>query len=217
MVELVKRYLKAKSPKILDLGCGAGKNVEVLSQFGETFGLDMSPDALRFCKKRGIKNVKLGTAYKTGFDKSFFGLVTLLDVLEHTDEDQTLTEINRILVKNGLLIINVPAFGWLWSRWDEVLHHKRRYTKKSLEKVLRENGFVPVKSSYMFSFLVVPAYLVRQIKSRLSSKEYASDFGLSSPIENNLLLGIAAIERKFMLNFGLPFGTSLICVAKKVK
>jgi hypothetical protein len=98
-----------------------------------------------------------------------------------------------------------------------VLHHKRRYTKKSLEKALRKNGFKVQKISYMFSFLVLPAFLIRQIKSRLSSKEYASDFGLSSPFENKLLLGISALERKFLMKFGLPFGTSLICVAKKVK
>src|SRR5216684_3840556 len=79
---LIAKYLKVKNPRILDLGCGAGKNVEELSKLGEAWGVDISKEAIAFCKKRGIKNVKLGSAYKTGFGNGYFGLVTLLDVLE---------------------------------------------------------------------------------------------------------------------------------------
>src|SRR3989344_3636569 len=92
VLDLVRKYLKRKNPKILDLGCGTGKNMEVLSQYGETYGVDMSQKAVEYCKKRGIKNVKLGSSYKTGFEKSYFDLITLLDVLEHTDDDKTLAE-----------------------------------------------------------------------------------------------------------------------------
>ncbi len=230
VVELIERLLRRSAPrndksrtgqdgrvKILDLGCGTGKNMEVLSQFGETFGVDMSPDALKFCKKRGIKNVKLGSSYKTGFEKSYFDLITLLDVLEHTDDNKTLAEISRILDKNGLLIINVPAFQWLWSKWDEVLHHKRRYSKKTLVTVLKKNGFKVVKISYLFSFLVLPTLVLRLIKSKLSKKEYSSDFNYSNSTLFLILSVISWIERRVMFNFPIPFGTSLICVARKVK
>lgn len=217
VVELVKKYLRVKNPKILDLGCGAGKNVEELSQFGEVWGVDVSEEAVKFCKKRGIKNVKVGSAYKTGFAKGEFNLVTLLDVLEHTDEGKTLTEVGRILNHDGLLIINVPAFSWLWSKWDEVLHHKRRYTKERLEKVLKRHGFKVEKISYMFSFLVVPALVLRFIKSSLSKDNYSSDFNYSNDFINKLMFRIAGLERKLMMFVSIPVGTSLICVARKVE
>lgn len=203
--------------KILDLGCGTGNNMEVLNQFGENFGVDMSKEAVEFCRKRGLKNARVGSSYKTGFEKSYFDLITLLDVLEHTDDDKTLEEINRILDKNGLLIINVPAFQWLWSRWDEVLHHRRRYTNQSLEKVLKRHGFKVEKISYMFSFLVIPALVLRFIKSSLSKDNYSSDFNYSNGFINKLMLRIAGLERKVMMFVQIPVGTSLICVARKVK
>lgn len=228
VVELIERLLrtsrirssrndKVGRLRILDLGCGTGKNMEVLSQFGETYGVDMSKEAMEFCRKRGLKNVRVGSSYKTGFTNSYFDLVTLLDVLEHTDDDKTLTEINRILNNNGVLIINVPAFQWLWSRWDEVLHHKRRYTKRSLEIAMNRNGFKVIESSYMFSFLVVPAVIVRTIKSKLSKSDYSSDFNYSNVLINKFMFGVSAIEREIMKYVPILVGTSLICVAKKVK
>ena len=94
--------------------------------------------ALRFCKKRGLSNVTIGSSYKTSFKKSSFEISTLLDVLEHTDDKKTLQELHRILKPEGLLIITVPAFKFLWSKLDDVLKHKRRYTKSSLQKVLKQ-------------------------------------------------------------------------------
>lgn len=201
----------SKNLKILDIGCGTGRNVKEFAKFGQVWGIDSSAEAIKYCKEKGLKNIKLGTSDKTGFDNGTFDVVTLLDVLEHTDEDKTLGEIKRVLVKDGLLIVTVPAFSWLWSRWDEVLHHKRRYTKESLEKVLLRNGFKVRKISYMYSFLVLPALVVRFIKSMFSKKNYGSDFEISPPFVNKLLLWLSRGER--VLSYPLPFGTSLICVA----
>lgn len=212
---LISKYITNKNPQILDIGCGTGKNVEMLSRIGTAWGLDNSVDAIEFCRKRGLKNIKLGQSSKTGFENSSFDAVTLLDVLEHVDEDPTLKEIRRILRDNQFLIITVPAFSWLWSKWDQVLHHKRRYTKQSLRKVLERNNFKIEKISYMYSFLVLPALLIRFIKSLFFKDYYPSDFKLSSPSVNNLLIRISNIERFFIENANIPFGTSLVCIAKK--
>ena len=136
---LIKKYNHLDNPRILDIGCGTGKNMEELQSLGPVFGLDSSIEALKYCKKRGLNNLIEGTAEKTSLKSSFFDVVTLLDVLEHTDDNKTLKEMNRIIKKDGIIIITVPAFGWLWSTWDEVLHHKRRYTtkKESFLKILR--------------------------------------------------------------------------------
>lgn len=212
---LLLKYLFDKNLKILDIGCGTGKNVEFFQEWGETFGLDASPEAIRFCQKRGLKNIKKARGEKTNFPAETFDLITLLDVLEHVDETAILAEIRRLLKPKGKLLITVPAYPWLWSRWDEVLKHRRRYTLSTLNAILKKHHFRVLKISYMFSFLLLPAILVRLIKSRLSGENYSSDFSLSSPLINFIGFKLAQLEGFILNQFSLPFGTSLICLAQK--
>lgn len=212
---LAKSFLKIKNPKIIDIGCGTGKNLEQLSKIGTAWGVDNSKAAINFCKRRGLKKLRIADGENTDFPTNFFDLATSLDVLEHTDDNQTLKEIHRILKKDGLVIITVPAFSWLWSKWDVVLHHQRRYTKKSLIKMLTQNKFKIVKISYMYSFLVIPALLIRPIKSLFYQDKYPSDFKLSSSPIDWLLDKIANIETFLILKTLIPIGTSLVVVAQK--
>ncbi len=206
-------FLSDSNLRILDVGCGAGKTMDMLSDFGTVWGLDMSKTALSFCKKRGFRKLRLGDAADTGFDDSFFDAITLLDVLEHTDEDKTLRETGRILKKGGYIIITVPAYQWLWSRWDEVLRHRKRYSKSDLAAVVKKHGFTIVRSSYMYSFLLIPVYIFRKFKSR--KKSYESDFSTNPTFINTLLTFLSTIERFFVVRGWIPFGTSLILVCKK--
>ncbi len=217
----LEKYLLDKNKervtaKILDVGCGTGKNLEVFSKFGKVWGLDNSHEAIAFCKKRGFMNVNLGSIEKMPYKKEFFDAVTALDVLEHVDDSRALKEIKRILNKDGFLVITVPAFEWLWSRWDEVLYHKRRYTEKSLTRVLKNTGFKIINISYTYSFLVLPALIIRGIKKLLYKDYYPSDFQLSNKILNSLLSTLANVERIFIINSKIPFGTSLVVVAKRI-
>lgn len=213
---LISKFQNGNKLKILDMGCGTGKNIEELSFFGEVFGIDKSRKAITSCKKRGLLNVRLGNTYKTGFSNNKFNLVTLLDVLEHTDEHKTIKEAGRILVNNGEILITVPTYSWLWSRWDEVLHHKRRYNKNMLKSLLEKEGFQIIKISYLYSFLVAPTFFVRSVKVFVSKKGYSSDFRFNHPIINKLMLLFCDIERFLMLRFSIPFGTSLVVLAKKI-
>src|SRR5688572_11334644 len=74
-------------PRILDVGCGTGGNLKLLSQFGDAEGVDVSTDALEFCRQRGLNNVRLGAAEELPFEDGRFDLVTALDVVEHIDDD----------------------------------------------------------------------------------------------------------------------------------
>jgi len=215
ILSLLQKFIANKNPKILDVGCGTGKNIEVFSEIGEVWGIDNAREAIEFCKKRGLKSVRLGSAESTGFPPKCFDLITLLDVLEHTNDKAALKEIYRLLRPGGFLIITVPAFPMLWSQWDEVLQHKRRYTKGSLKKILKQNSFEIVKISYMFSFLFIPVYIIRLVKSKITSQNYRSDFRINTPLLNFLLYKISGIENYLMQYFNLPFGTSLICLARK--
>jgi len=213
--QLIEKYADRKKAKILDIGCGTGKNIEELQNLGTVFGLDSSPEALKFCKKRGLKNLILGSAEKIPLNEEFFDIITMLDVLEHTDDNKTLKESYRILKEDGLIIITVPAFNWLWSRWDIILHHRRRYTTLSLIAILEKNNFHVRKISYMYSFLVLPALIIRMIKSINVKQPYASDFKLSSSLLNFVMNKITRFESFFVKYFGVPVGTSIIAVAQK--
>lgn len=212
----LEKYFSSKYNKILDVGCGTGKNMEQLQKYGNVWGLDNSKEAIKFCRKRGLKNLQLSNAEKTKFKANSFDIITLLDVLEHTDDNKTLKEMQRILKKNGILIITVPAFMWLWSKWDEVLYHKRRYDLKSLTSILKNNNFRVIKITYLYSFLVLPALIIRGIKEKLlSQKYYPSDFLLNNSIINKLLGIIANIEFNLAKRVKIPIGTSLLVIAKK--
>lgn len=204
---------KKKKIQILDVGCGAGKNMDMLSRFGKVWGLDKSKTALSFCRKRGFRQLAIGKAADTGFPNVFFDVITMLDLLEHTDENTTLREAHRILKPGGIMIITVPAYQWLWSAWDEVLKHKKRYTKRSLETILKHHKFTIVRSSYMYSFLVLPVFIFRRFKSQ--KKSYNSDFSSNPSLINFLSTVLSNTERYFIMRGWIPFGTSLILVCKK--
>lgn len=215
VMSFFKRFVKKVRPVILDCGCGAGKNMEAFGSIGEVWGVDVSKTAIAFCRKRGLKRVVRGDIAETKFRKGFFDAVTLLDVLEHTDESKTLQEIKRILKPRGCLIITVPAYPWLWSKWDEVLHHRRRYTKRTLKLALHKSGFSILTLSYAYSFLVVPVFFIRWVKSQFPRQNYGSDFRIGSPILNHILLTLARFEQQLVRRGRIPFGTSIVCVAQR--
>ncbi len=214
---MLTRTLSDNKNKILDIGCGTGKNLEMLAAFGQTWGIDASAEALRFCRRRRLPHVSVQSAIKTNFADQSFDLVTMLDVLEHIDERRALKEAYRILKPGGKILITVPSYSWLWSQWDVILKHKRRYTKSQLTAALMRQGFTVSRCAYFHSFLVLPTLIVRLVKSRLSRNHYSSDFGLSNGLVNTFFALLANIERPLILAGLVPFGLSLVCLANKKK
>lgn len=216
---IVKRLIQAyavKHPDILDVGCGTGKNMEEFMKVGRVAGIDVSPEAIAFCKKRGLKSVLIGDATHMPFAPGKLDVVVALDVIEHVDEDGAVGEMRRILKPGGILIVTVPAFSWLWSQWDVVLHHRKRYTASSLQDVLTRNGFEIRKISYLYSFLVVPALIIRTFKQRfVRNDRYESDFQINNRFINFFFFVLATLEQKIVARYHMPFGTSVICVAQK--
>jgi len=216
VLSLIRRYAPRRHPRILDIGCGTGKNMEAWSHIGPTMGIDIEPCALSYCRKRGLTRVRQGRAEHTGLTASSVDVVTMLDVLEHTDDTLVIREIARILAKRGICVITVPAYQWLWSTWDVVLKHKRRYTKNELLAKVSARGLHPLYASYVFSFLPIPVILVRRLKSHLPAGRYGSDFQITSPFINKLFFGLCVLEQSIMNVVPLPFGTSIVFVAQKL-
>src|SRR6266849_571099 len=148
-VERVCRDLGKQRPRILDVGCGTGANLQMLAQFGAAEGVDVSAEALDFCRARGLAEVKQGAAESLPFTDGSFDLVTGLDVVEHLDDDVAgLREMRRVLSVGGRVLLFVPAFMFLWGVQDDVSHHRRRYTLSELKGKLRDAGLVVERASY---------------------------------------------------------------------
>jgi len=121
----------------------------------------------------------------------------------------------RILKPGGILVATVPAYKWYWSMWDVVLHHKRRYGSRDIQILLTQNGFRIQKQSFVYSFLVIPGWLIRSVKMVISKASYGSDFRLVTPNINTIMLFLCRIEAQVVMGGYVPFGTSIVVVAKK--
>jgi SAM-dependent methyltransferase len=206
-----------KQPVILDVGSGTGINFSVLAQFGEPVSIDISEEALRYSKMRGVQNMVCSRLEMLAFSPYSFHIVTALDVLEHIEDDmQALQELWRVMEEDGMLMVIVPAYGFLWSEHDEALHHKRRYTASELRRKLSLVGYDVERITYYITFLFLPVLLVRFVQSvfKRSVNPKTSHIMLPGWI-NSLLIGILSIERFLLGWINLPFGVSLICLARK--
>jgi SAM-dependent methyltransferase len=211
--EIVQR-LEIQNPKILDVGCGTGANLEMLAQFGESEGVDVSDDALEFCKAKGLKAHK-GLAERLPFEDASFDLVTALDVVEHLDNDvEGLREMNRVLKKDGRALMFVPAFMFLWGVQDDISHHRIRYTKKQIIERVKDAGFEIERATYANITFFAPILVGRAVM-KLTGIKPESENNITIGALNGFLGKLFGAERLWLKNFNFPFGVSIVIVARK--
>jgi SAM-dependent methyltransferase len=196
---------------ILEVGCGTGGNLEMLSRFGRVSGMEMDESARKIAnqKTHGAFEIREGTCPdNVPFESERFDLICLFDVLEHIEEDvATLSRLKRLLAPGGKLLITVPAYKWLWGTHDGFLHHKRRYSAQELRQTFDGAGLGISKISYFNSILFPLALLARS-----ASKSTSPGAALPSPAINEMLCRIFGAERFVLRRAGFPFGLSLIAV-----
>ena len=164
LLEEICREFNDARPRILDVGCGTGANLQLLEKFGDVEGIDVSEEALAFCRERGHTNVRHGAAEQLPFDDGSFDIVTALDVVEHLDDDlASLKEMRRVVKPGGRVVLFVPAFMFLWGIQDEVSNHRRRYKLSELTRVVREAGFSIERATYANIIFFAPILLVRTV------------------------------------------------------
>lgn len=206
-------YLNKKTPQILDVGCGTGGTTKFLSNWGNVIGLEKNPKAASLAKDRGI-HVITGTAETMPFSNEQFDLVTLFDVLYHKGivEHEVLTEAHRVLKKNGSLIITDCATPSLWSKHDQIMDAKYRYTKKSLTDHISNAGFTIVHAQYMFVTIFPFIALSRRIPLLTGQNQSLPKL---PNIINSICTKLLEIEASWFPSRHPFVGSSLIVIAKK--
>lgn len=201
-------------PKLLDVGCGTGAILADASRYFDAYGMDASPLAIEFCRKRGLSKLFLGNLDAfPGPEK--FDIITLLDVIEHIDDDlSVLRQASGRLNEGGSILVTVPAYPWLWSSLDEVAHHKRRYTRRTLAAVVRKAGFRIDHLTY-FNTLLFPVAVFRRLFARATDNRGEDDFLVPAKPVNAALHHIFGIEQYTLPHTTLPFGLSLLCWATR--
>ncbi|HMK38179.1 MAG TPA: class I SAM-dependent methyltransferase [Bacteroidota bacterium] len=217
--EIFLRYLDARLPlplsaRVLDVGCGTGAILESFSRRYQAFGTDTAPQAIAFCRERGLTRLHLGTL-DTYPSSEPFDLITMLDMLEHVEDDGALLRAGRRLLRDGgHILIAVPAFPSLWSKHDEILHHKRRYTRSSLRGLVDRSGFTIEHLTFFNCFLFPPA-LLKRLAARVTGSEKANDLEVPFFPLNTIFREVFRVERRILPRASLPFGLSLLCLAQK--
>ncbi len=224
-LHLLRRRVAPLPPggRVLDLGCGMGGMLAELAEFGPVYGTDIAHEALLHCRDRGFTRLFRGTGGRLPFPDDSFALVTAFDTIEHIPDDrEALAECFRVLAPGGRLFVSVPAYQFLYTHQDRVVHHQRRYTTGGLSERLRTAGFEVTKASYI-NFLLFPVILpivlmvkLKQWFKRPSDEDARSNVSVPVPrFVNRILAWIFSAERHVLTRISMPAGHSLVAIATK--
>jgi ubiquinone/menaquinone biosynthesis C-methylase UbiE len=222
IVPLIRQAVHAPA-RILDCGCGTGANVEMLSGFGQAFGFDLSPVGLKIGRQARRAHLTRATVTAVPFPDNAFDLVTSFDVLyslDEPDERAAVAEMFRLARPGGYLLINVAAMNVLRGDHSVLSREVRRYNRKTLRELVAGAGFTIVRLTYTNVSLFLPLAAVRlaQRWRGLAREEQAHarrEISVPWAPINFLLTGLLLLESVWLRHFDSPFGSSLVCLARK--
>lgn len=215
---LKEYYSSGKGLKLLDIGCGTGLNLGVLEKFGKAYGMDISNDAIGFCRKRGMKNIKKSDVMRIKFGGNSFDVATSLGVFYHRnvkDDIKAMREIYRILKPGGRFFIFDCAMVSLYGSHDIAFHGIRRYSKNELKEKLEMVGFKVEKISYINAIFFPAVFISRKIGNLLNLKPRSEIQPNFNPLLNSLLKAAYKSEIIGSKFISYPFGVNIFAVARK--
>lgn len=208
-----RRAMPPPHARLLEVGCGTGHNVAMLERFGAVDAIEMDSAARAVAEKRLGRPV--GSAMLPelpGVARQHYDLVGAFDVVEHVEDDRAaIAALGQCLKPGGRLVISVPAHQWMWSAHDDANHHKRRYSKASLRRLI-EDSPLKLEAIGYFNSLLFPAAVAARFAGKLTGREGSDDSLPPKPI-NWLFERVFAAERHLIGRAALPPGLSLFAVA----
>lgn len=211
------RTQERRYSEILDAGCGTGgliRRLEPWCRAWQWTGLDLSEVACGLARGRCGATITAGSVTALPFRDASFDVVVSADVLYHVHEDVlALREAWRVLRPGGCIVINVPAYRWLWSYHDEATHAVRRYARAELRKKIEGAGFTVQRLTH-WNALPLPLVVLKR-KVLPADGETSDVKAYPLPVEWGFR-GAMALESSWLgLGLDLPFGSSLFAVAVK--
>jgi SAM-dependent methyltransferase len=223
-VRLLNRLGVRPPARVLDAGCGWGVTLAKLEERGyRAVGLDVSRRTLAQLDqaRRGRELVEADLSQPMSADVEPFDAVLALDVIEHLDDDRTALEHLGQLARrgSGLVVVSVPAKPELFSEFDQIQGHRRRYDPSRLRAAFAETGLV-VDGIFWWGAWMVPILRrqrarQRQVKFETPAEAYRRYLTIP-PWPGPWLLRLAfALEQPWALAHRLRTGTSLFAVARR--
>ena len=202
--------------RVLEAGAGPGGNLEMLSEFGELDAFELDENARQIASARSGMEIRSGALPgDIGYEPGSFDLIVAFDVIEHIEADRgSIRALAQLLRPGARLIITVPAYGWLWSKHDDRHHHQRRYTRPAMRELAEETGLVVEKCSY-FNTILFPLIVIARSLKKLTGTADRPDDVMPAPFLNAVLLRIFSAERYLLRYLSLPFGVSIMCIARR--
>jgi len=214
LAELVRREVHPpQNARILEIGCGTGHNLEMLGRFGEVDAIELDDESRAIAQSRLGRDIMSARLPELrGIAQCHYDLIAALDVIEHIGDDKgAVAAISTRLKPGGKFLMTVPAHPWMWSAHDTVNHHKRRYSKASLKRLIQGSPLKLDKIGY-FNSLLFPLAVADRLVSKLRGKDEAEVKLPSTPL-NSGLEAVFAAERHLVGRLPLPPGLSLFAVA----
>jgi len=210
----------SREMRVLDVGCGTGALLNELREKADyVVGVDISSEALDFCRLQGHENLVKADGASLPFKDEEFDIITAIGVIEHISDDKRfLSELQRVLKKHGRLILLTSSFPFLWTQADVANEHKRRYYLRAIEKEIHKHGFSTLRFSH-FNFVLFPALAAILIGHRLikglSSPKPERILPMPTAAVNRLLTLVLVLEANLIRWLRLPWGISMIGVFQK--
>jgi SAM-dependent methyltransferase len=219
---LIQRALNGDSrARVLDCGCGTGANLALFERFGTSYGFDRSEVGLYIGHRLGRRRIARGSVTAVPFPSGIFDLVTSFDVLyslEPQDERTAVAEMFRLARPGGRVLINVAAMDVLRGDHSVLSHEVRRYSRDALGRLVTDAGFTIERITYTNAALFVPLAIIRTLHRRrgLSDESDARREIAVPPAPVNAIVSAALfLESVWLRRFDSPFGSSLLCLARK--